>query len=849
MAEVTVKRLAEVVGIPVQRLLVRLEEAGMTISDPEQLISDTQKQQLLQYLKGGHGSAASEKTTETQKKIISKRKTVSELTVTDGQSRKKIKVEVRKKRTYTTPAVTTEEISEDAPAAPVLDEATQQTQTTLDASVQEPSTAEHTPHEQPLSPTAGKQTTENAAAESDLTASTTASDESADNLLKGKIKGKKTDAEEKDDKKAKRRVAEKVTVTKLTRKDLLRVASGGEDADVDLPRKRGGMMGRHKRTKQSELQKHAFEKPVSPVVREIAIPETIAVTDLAQRMSVKASEVIKTLFKMGVMATINQALDQDSAILVVEELGHTAKTVSSNALEESVLTEHQVDAASLRPRAPVVTIMGHVDHGKTSLLDYIRSAKVTHGEAGGITQHIGAYHVETLKGNITFLDTPGHEAFTAMRARGAQCTDIVILVVAADDGVMPQTLEAIQHAKAAQVPVVVAVNKIDKPDADPERIKTELSRHDVVAEDWGGDTMFVNVSAKRGDGVDKLLETVLLQAEVLELKAQVTGPARGVVVESRLDKGRGPIATVLVQAGTLRVGDVLLAGLEFGRVRAMYDENGQTLTEAGPSTPVEILGLSNVPSAGDDALVVSDERKARETASFRQNRSRQLKLAKQYGITVENLFGQAKHDKSKVLNIVLKADVQGSVEALRETLGKLSTDEVSTKLIVSNVGGISESDVNLAMASQAIIIGFNVRADASARALVERERLMLKYYSVIYHVIDDVKQLLSGMLSPEIQEKIIGLAEVRDVFRSSKLGAVAGCMVTEGQVKRNRPIRVLRNNVVIYTGELESLRRFKEDASEVRQGMECGIGVKNYNDVQVGDQIEVFEVTKIARTV
>jgi translation initiation factor IF-2 len=546
------------------------------------------------------------------------------------------------------------------------------------------------------------------------------------------------------------------------------------------------------------------------------------------------------------MVTINQALDQETAAIVVEELGHKVKLIKEDALEESLVAEELEGEAV--DRAPVVTIMGHVDHGKTSLLDYIRRSKVAAGEAGGITQHIGAYHVETENGMVTFLDTPGHAAFTAMRARGAKATDIVVLVVAADDGVMPQTREAVQHAKAAGVPLIVAVNKIDKEDADPDRVRNELSQEEVIPEAWGGDTIFVNVSAHTGDGVDDLLEAILLQAELLELKAVKDGPARGVIIESRLDKGRGPVATVLVQQGTLNKGDMLLAGLEYGRVRAMINELGAQVESAGPSIPVEVLGLSGVPSAGDEVTVVQDERKAKEVASFRQEKTRDTKLARQQAAKLENMFNQMEEGEVQTLNLVLKADVQGSVEAIADALEKLSTDEVRVNIVASGVGGINESDVNLAMASNAVIIGFNVRADSASKRLIDEEDLELRYYSVIYDLIDQIKSAMTGMLAPEFKEEIIGLAEVRDVFRSPKFGNVAGCMVVEGVIKRNNPIRVLRENVVIYEGELESLRRFKEDVNEVKQGVECGIGVKNYNDVKPGDQIEVYERVQVERT-
>ena len=614
-----------------------------------------------------------------------------------------------------------------------------------------------------------------------------------------------------------------------------------EEARAQLPRGK-------KQRKGSSLQQ-SFNKPVAAVNRDVVIGETITVGELANKMAVKGSQVIKTMMKMGAMATINQVIDQETAQLVAEEMGHKVILRRENELEEAILNDRDMGESQAEPRAPVVTIMGHVDHGKTSLLDYIRSTKVASGEAGGITQHIGAYHVTTDKGAITFLDTPGHAAFTSMRARGAQATDIVVLVVAADDGVMPQTIEAIQHAKAAGVPVVVAVNKIDKPEADPDRVRNELSQYGILSEEWGGETQFISVSAKKGIGIDDLLDAILLQAEVLELKAVRAGMASGVVIESYLDKGRGPVATILVQSGTLNKGDIVLCGFEYGRIRAMRNELGKDITEAGPSMPVEILGLSNVPSAGDEATVVRDEKKAREVALYRQGKFRDVKLARQQKSKLENMFANMESGKVSELNIVLKTDVQGTCEAITDSLMKLSTDEVKVKIIGSGVGGITETDATLAAASNAIILGFNVRADASARRVIESESVDLRYYSVIYSLIDEIKQAMSGMLEPEYKQEIMGLAEVRDVFRSPKFGAIAGCMVTEGTIKRNNPIRVLRDNVVIYEGELESLRRFKDDVAEVRNGMECGIGVKNYNDVRPGDMIEVFQVVEVKRTI
>ncbi|MGM0516175.1 MAG: translation initiation factor IF-2, partial [Pseudomonadota bacterium] len=599
-------------------------------------------------------------------------------------------------------------------------------------------------------------------------------------------------------------------------------------------------------SKTAVATRHTFEKPTAPVVRDVNVPESISVEELAQRMAVKGVDVVKTLFNMGVMATINQVLDQDTAILVVEEMGHKPHAESETAIEDEALEQVQQGEAKARP--PVVTVMGHVDHGKTSLLDHIRRAKVTAGEAGGITQHVGAYHVDTPRGTVTFLDTPGHEAFTAMRARGASATDVVVLVVAADDGVMPQTKEAIRHARAGNVPMVVAVNKIDKEGADPERVRAELSQEEVISEEWGGDTQFVHVSAHTGEGIDQLLEAILLQAELQELKAPVEGHAIGTVVESSLEKGRGPVATILVQSGTLNKGDTVVVGKEYGRVRALLDENGKQVKSAGPSIPVVVLGLSGTPEAGDELVVIEDERKAREIAEFREAKQRDSRLAAQQAAKLENLFEQMKEGEVESLNVLVKADVQGSAEAIRDSLQKLSTDDVKVNVLMSGVGGINESDINLAATSSAIVIGFNVRADAAARKTAGEQDVEIRYYSVIYEMLDDVKAAMTGLLGTETQEKFVGLAEVRDVFRSPKLGAIAGCMVTEGVVRRNNPIRVLRDNVVIYEGELESLRRFKEDVQEVRSGMECGIGVKNYNDVKVGDQIEVFERVEVQRT-
>ena len=638
----------------------------------------------------------------------------------------------------------------------------------------------------------------------------------------------------------------KVAKAKKERDD---VKGSKNERESNRKNQKDGKFGKGKHGKKGAALQQAFTKPVQAVKTEVVIGETITVAELANKMATKATEIIKAMMKMGEMVTINQVLDQETAQLVAEELGHKVILRNENELEEEVLGDRDVNAEKVT-RAPVVTIMGHVDHGKTSLLDYIRKAKVAAGEAGGITQHIGAYHVEMDDGKmITFLDTPGHAAFTSMRARGAKATDIVVLVVAADDGVMPQTIEAIQHAKAAGAPLVVAVNKIDKPEANPDRVEQELLQHEVISEKFGGDVQFVPVSAKKGTGIDDLLDAILLQSEVLELTAVKDGMASGVVIESYLDKGRGPVATILVQSGTLHKGDIVLCGFEYGRVRAMRDENGQEIDEAGPSIPVEVLGLSGVPAAGDEATVVRDEKKAREVALHRQGKFREVKLARQQKAKLENMFSNMAEGDVAELNIIVKADVQGSVEAIIQSLQDLSTDEVKVKVVGSGVGGISETDATLAAASNAIMVGFNVRADASARRIIEAENIDLRYYSIIYELLNDVKAAMSGMLQPEFKQEIIGLAEVRDVFKHPKFGAIAGCMVTEGVVKRNNPIRVLRDNVVIFEGELESLRRFKDDVAEVRNGMECGIGVKNYNDVKVGDQIEVFEVVEIKRSI
>ena len=835
MTDVTVRQFADVVGLPVERLLTQLGEAGLDISDADEKITDKEKMQLLNYLRKSHGKTEAAGAVTQPKKITLKRKTHSELktVATRSGAGKTVSVEVRKKRTYVKRAdlVAEEKERQEKQAeekAKLFAEREAKRQAELDAlkRAEEEAAARKAEEER------RRVEAEEAARQREAEAQKQA-DERRE--AEARLKQQEHDRRQKSQADAERR-------TKYGREEL-HVATDKSGKR----RKRKVTPGPVSIRTSGE---HGFERPTAPVVHEVPVPEAISVSDLAQRMSVKAVELIKVLMRMGVMATINQVLDQDTASLAVEEMGHIAKPVAAENIEAQLeqLQAREVTGDAV-PRPPVVTIMGHVDHGKTSLLDYIRRTRVAAGEAGGITQHIGAYHVETPKGVISFLDTPGHAAFTAMRARGAQVTDIVILVVAADDGVKPQTVEAIQHAKAAGVPLVVAINKIDKPEADPDRVRTELSQHQVISEEWGGDTQFVPVSAKTGDGIDKLLDSVLLQAEVLELTAIADGPAQGAVIESSLDKGRGPVATILVQQGTLRKGDMLISGTEYGRVRAMFDESGKPIDSAGPSMPAVVLGLSGTPNAGDEAIVVTDERKAREVAQFRQQKQRELKLARQQQARLEGMFTQMSEGEAATLNIVLKADVQGSVEALRDALSNIRTDEVSVKIVSSGVGGISETDANLAAASNAIVIGFNVRADAAARRLIEEHGIDLHYYSVIYDAIDQVKAAVSGMLSPEVTEEIIGLAEVRDVFRSPKLGAIAGCMVVDGLVRRNAPIRVLRDNVVIFEGELESLRRFKDDVNEVRAGTECGIGVKGYNDVKPGDQIEVFERTEKARQV
>jgi translation initiation factor IF-2 len=829
MAEVTVAEFAKVLKVPVDRLVEQLDEAGIKVSGGEDKISDDAKLELLTHLRRSHGRK--DETGSAPRKI--------KLSGNQGRSRT-VNVEVRRKRTYVKREALEEQARKQQEA---LDAERKAEQDLVEAEEREKREAE-LKAEQQREEEARKREEEARLAE----------EETRRKQEEAQAEAQRKAAQEEAQRKAeeeRRRAAEERTRAAAGKRDR-----GGRRDDSTLhvadgagARRRKKRAPRRRSVAVNVDSQHGFERPTAPVVREIEIPETITVSDLSQKLALKSTEVIRSLMNMGMMVTINQVIDQDTATLVVEELGHTAKPLKETAIEDRLLEsiEGSAPEAEAVTRAPIVTVMGHVDHGKTSLLDHIRQTRVAAGEAGGITQHIGAYHVDTPKGQITFLDTPGHAAFTAMRARGAQTTDIVVLVVAADDGVMPQTIEAVQHAKAGGVPIVVAVNKIDREDADPDRVRNELSQHDVIPEAWGGDVLFVDVSAHTGQGIDDLLEALSLQAELLDLKAVPTGPASGVVIEASLERGRGPVATVLVTRGQVNVGDIMLAGQEYGRIRAMFDETGTAVKSAGPSMPVVVLGLSGIPVAGDDMLVVADERRAREVAEFRQGKERDVKLAQQQAAKLEDVFNQMGADGEVAVQLLVKADVQGSVEALRESLQNIAREGIKIHIVGSGVGGITESDVQLAAASQAIIIGFNVRADSSARTAVKESGVDVRYYSVIYEAIDDIKAAVSGMLSPELRENIVGLAEVRDVFRSPKFGNVAGCMVIDGYVKRSNPIRVLRDNVVIYEGELESLRRFKDDVQEVRAGTECGIGVRNYNDVKAGDQIECYEVTEVAQ--
>ena len=875
MAEVTVSELAKTVGASVDRLLMQMKEAGLNHSSADATVSDEEKQTLLAYLKGLHGDVSGE-----PKKITLRRKTVSTL---KSGNRKTVNIEVRKKRTYVKRS--DEEIESQAAA-----EAEEKARLEQEAAAQQ--AAEEAAKAAPA---------EDAVVERAATKSSGIDDieEKRQNAIQNRRKAEieaKAAAEEAAKAKLEeeaRKAAEAASA--LESGEAKKAAKPTKAAPASEPvhergRRHGkpvdddedkfgkktvkkslGKGGKKKtrlqlddgledRNRPSRLRsstvalkvdnKHTFQRPVEKKVLDVSIPEELSVGDLAQRMAIKSGAVIKELMKLGVMANINQVIDQETAFLVVEELGHTPVAAKDETVEDELAKQFETieSEGGESPRAPIVTVMGHVDHGKTSLLDYIRESHVASGEAGGITQHIGAYHVNTPKGMITFLDTPGHAAFTAMRARGAQSTDVVILVVAADDGVMPQTEEAIQHARAAGVPIVIAINKMDKEGADPERVTTELAGKDVIPEEWGGDTQFIKVSAHSGEGIDELLEAVLLQSELLELTAPADVPARGVIVESRVDKGRGVVATALVQLGTLRKGDFMLAGETVGKIRAMTDEAKKPAMEAGPSIPVEILGLDEAPNAGDEFFVVADERKAKEIAELRATKARHERMSRQQAAKLENMFTDMGAEQVNKLNLIVKTDVRGSLEAINSALNDFATEEVAVDIVASGVGGITESDINLALTTGAIVLGFNVRAGGAARALAEKEEIEVRYYSVIYNLLDEVKQALSGMLAPETKEEIVGIAEVRDVFRSPKYGAIAGCMVVEGTVYRNKPIRVLRDDVVIYQGELESLRRFKDEAAEVRNGMECGIGVKDYNDVKSGDLIEVYDVTQVQRS-
>ena len=846
MPQIKVKEFAKELGVQPELLIEQLQAAGVKKALTEDTgLTEKDKTQLLDHLRESHGGK------EAKQKITLTRRQTTEIKKADATTGKArtIQVEVRKKRVL---------IKRDAPEPEKVEETPKPIIDAAEIAAREEEARKQAElaarQAEDVAKKRKKEAEVEAAAKADAVAAAPAPEPAAPAapevdpavIVEGTIHKPAApagDAGDKAKKGAKKPAKQVVWQDPTARKRTIKTRG---DAS-------GGLGWRDRKVhrtshKQDGDQQHGFTAPTEPLVKDVLIPETISVADLAHKMSVKAAEVIKTLMKLGTMATINQVLDQDTAIILVEEMGHVGKRAKLDE-PDAYLTESagQVEVKS-EPRAPVVTVMGHVDHGKTSLLDYIRRTKVASGEAGGITQHIGAYHVETPRGMITFLDTPGHEAFTAMRARGAKVTDLVILVVAADDGVMPQTAEAIHHAKAAKVPLIVALNKIDKPEANAERVKQDLSAQEVVPEEWGGDTMFVEVSARTGQGIDSLLERILLQAEVLELRAPKDAPAKGIVVESRLDKGRGPVATVLVQSGTLKRGDIVLAGSVFGRVRAMLNEAGGTIDSAGPSIPVEILGLSDVPAAGAEVMVLGDERKAREIALFRQGKFRDVKLAKQQAAKLENMFEQMGEGEVKTLSLIIKADVQGSYEGLTHALGKLSTEEVKVNIVHAAIGGITESDINLALASKAVVIGFNARADAAARKLAESSGVDIRYYNIIYDAVDEIKAALTGMLSPERKESTLGLVEIRQVFRISKIGAVAGCYVLEGLIRRASKIRLLRDNVVIHEGELDSLKRFKDDVREVKAGFECGLSLKNFNDIKEGDQLEVFEVVEVARS-
>jgi translation initiation factor IF-2 len=846
MAQIKVKEFAKELGVQPELLLEQLQAAGVKKALTEDAdLTEKDKTQLLDHLREAHGGK------EAKQKITLTRRQTTEIKKADATTGKArtIQVEVRKKRVLIKRDTPEPEKVEEAPK-PIIDAAElagreEEARKQAELAARQAEDVAKKRKKEADAEVAAK-AADAVAAEPPAAPAATAAAVDPSVVVEGTIHKPAAptgDAGDKAKKGAKKPAKQVVWQDPTARKRTIKTRG---DAT-------GGLGWRDRKVhrtshKQDGDQQHGFTAPTEPLVKDVLIPETITVADLAHKMSVKAAEVIKTLMKLGTMATINQVLDQDTAIILVEEMGHVgkrAKLDEPDAYLEESSTKVEVIA---EPRAPVVTVMGHVDHGKTSLLDYIRRTKVASGEAGGITQHIGAYHVETPRGMITFLDTPGHEAFTAMRARGAKVTDLVILVVAADDGVMPQTAEAIHHAKAAKVPLIVALNKIDKPEANAERVKQDLSAQEVVPEEWGGDTMFVEVSARTGQGIDSLLERILLQAEVLELRAPKDAPAKGIVVESRLDKGRGPVATILVQSGTLKRGDIVLAGAVFGRVRAMLNEAGDAIDSAGPSIPVEILGLSDVPAAGAEVMVLGDERKAREIALFRQGKYRDVKLAKQQAAKLENMFEQMGEGEVKTLSLIIKADVQGSYEGLTHALGKLSTEEVKVNIVHAAIGGITESDINLALASKAVVIGFNARADAAARKLAESSGVDIRYYNIIYDAVDEIKAALTGMLSPERKESTLGLVEIRQVFRISKVGAVAGCYVLEGLIRRSSKLRLLRDNVVIHEGELDSLKRFKDDVREVKAGFECGLSLKNFNDIKEGDQLEIYEVVEVARS-
>ena len=840
MADVTISELAKVVGVDVDKLLSQVKDAGLPHKKADEIISNDDKNTLLQSLRGSHGEGEG---AAAPSKITLKRKTLGTLKSASSSGRgKTVNVEVRKKRTYVKRTEVEEEVVPEEPVAVEPAIVTPDLVVAAEAAIAAAAEAAKATADEPA-PAAPS-----APAAAPIVPDVPSEEAASARADKPGAKRKPATKKEIDDEAEKKRTQARTTKGKPAKRQNRTlhvndafVLEGGDSEG----RRRGGRRGRNRLSGSTQ----AFEMPTEAVVRDIKIGEANKVTDLAQQMTVKAAAVVKALFKMGVMANINHVVDADTATLLVEEMGHRPNFVSEDALEEQLAESLAAEIGEEKiTRAPVVTVMGHVDHGKTSLLDYIRKSTVASHEAGGITQHIGAYHVDTDHGMVSFLDTPGHAAFSAMRSRGAKATDVIVLVVAGDDGVKPQTAEAVQHAKAAGVPLVVAINKMDKEGADPDRVKNELAAMEVIPDDWGGDTQFIPVSAHTGDGVDKLLEAILLQAELMELTAYTDVPGQGVVVESRLDKGRGAVASVLVQNGTLRTGDIVLVGKEYGRVRALVDENGVNIKSAGPSIPVEILGLTGVPDAGDEFVVLADEKKAKEVAEFRRTRLKDSVQAMQQAALIDNMFAGIGKPNLSIFNIILKTDVRGTLEALTASLVAMNTDEVQVKVVSSGVGGISENDVHLAATSKAMIVGFNVRADKTSKEIIDNEGLQLRYYNVIYNVLDDVKAIMGGMLSPEIREEILGVAEVRDVFTSPKFGQIAGSMVIEGTIHRNKPIRVLRDDVVIYEGELESLRRFKDDANEVKNGVECGIGVKNYTDVRVGDKIEVYKTTEIART-